>query len=234
MHKIKDEYCKICPNSCHKDNLMCGRGRAYFSNESDEFSDKHGHKNHHEFFHEHGHEHHHKHGHKHGKKHLMKLDDYDIDFKEMKHFKKHKEHYFEMNLENRSLYELVSRVGLIARLKRDHHGGQYGIINLLEKHGDISQQNLREMLGIEAGSMSELLNKLEVKGLLERSTDESDRRCQIVHLTELGEELAKKNRAKEDDGEDMFEVLSEDEKENLKNILVKLLEKWHSDRKKRD
>ena len=25
------EYCIGCPNHCHKDKLMCGKGRAYFN-----------------------------------------------------------------------------------------------------------------------------------------------------------------------------------------------------------
>lgn len=27
---MNEEYCPLCPNHCHKDNLSCGRGREYF------------------------------------------------------------------------------------------------------------------------------------------------------------------------------------------------------------
>ena len=113
---------------------------------------------------------------------------------------------------------------------RDRHrnvmgGSQQQILSILSKNGPMAQKDLLDVLMIRPGSLSELLSKLEEKGLLVRQEDENDRRKVILTLTEEGQSAG----AGESDftGEkDLFAVLDEEEKNTLKLLLKKLLGSW--------
>lgn len=49
----------------------------------------------------------------------------------------------------------------------------------------VNQKQLQELLGIRPGSMSEMVIKLESKGLVSRAKDESDKRVTRLTLTKL-------------------------------------------------
>ena len=81
------------------------------------------------------------------------------------------------------------------------------------------------MLQIQPGSMSEILAKLENRGLLTREKDPEDRRRSILTLTEEGrEKLEKPEDAWQ--AKDAFSCLTEEEQEELRTLLNKLLENW--------
>ena len=84
------------------------------------------------------------------------------------------------------------------------------------------QRELQDYLGIQPGSMSELIGKLEQKGLLQRVASEKDRRSRILMLTEQGRELT--DAVKEE--QELFGILSEEEQGQLRALLTKLLEAW--------
>lgn len=103
--------------------------------------------------------------------------------------------------------------------------GQGRIMHILSSREMISQMELQEILEIKPGSMSEILSKMEEKGLIERRKDEEDKRKTIVELTEAGKqhvieyhELHKKK--------DKFQALSDEQKEQLKELLSILLKSW--------
>lgn len=87
----------------------------------------------------------------------------------------------------------------------------------------MTQKELQEILQIQPGSMSELLAKLEEKGLILRRKDEEDKRRSILTLTEAGQTVAKEQQREE---KPLFEALDETEQEELKNLLGKLLDSW--------
>lgn len=90
-----------------------------------------------------------------------------------------------------------------------------------------SQAELTEHLGIQSGSASEVLSKMESAGLILRTESEADRRTVNLTLTPLGEEnalLALEEREKKKN--DMFSVLSQEEKAALLSILEKLTDDW--------
>ncbi|MCI9078533.1 MAG: MarR family transcriptional regulator [Lachnospiraceae bacterium] len=105
-------------------------------------------------------------------------------------------------------------------------GSQARILIVLAENGSITQKELTERLGIQPGSASEVLMKLENNGLIARTASKSDRRTTEVSLTEEGmrkaEEAAKTRALRH---EEMFSCLSPDEKD----ILVRLLEKINQD-----
>ncbi len=130
-----------------------------------------------------------------------------------------------------SLTGLLCRCGYIADRKNGRYRGQKRILRILADAPQVSQKELTDMLGIEPGSMSEVLSKLEDKGLILREKDENDRRKMRISLTENGQKAAEQCGGNPD--ESILDVLSEDEKDSLKQILSKLLEHWKAERKER-
>ncbi len=109
--------------------------------------------------------------------------------------------------------------------KAGHYRGQTKILRILSEENEITQKELQTILNIQPGSMSEITNKLEAKGFLVRKPDESDKRKTVLVITEEGkkevtqyhEVLSKENP---------FDVLSAEEKEQLKILLKKLFDSW--------
>ena len=96
-------------------------------------------------------------------------------------------------------------------------------MNILAGESKLSQKEMQERLRIQAGSLSELVSKLEAKGLLTRERDESDKRKISLKITPDGLEAV--NRPpKEAEGQDPFTVLNEEEQETLRRLLTKILE----------
>lgn len=106
--------------------------------------------------------------------------------------------------------------------------GQEKILRILMEHGEISQKELQELLGIQPGSMSEIAAKLEGKGLVVRGRAEADRRKILLSLTEEGwawlarqdEDHVRKRRA------ELFSALAPEEQQALGVLLEKLCVDW--------
>lgn len=106
--------------------------------------------------------------------------------------------------------------------------GQEKILRILWEHGEISQRELQELLGIQPGSMSEIAAKLEAKGLIARGRAEADRRKILLSLTEAGrtwlarqdEDHVRKRRA------ELFSALTPEEQRALGALLEKLCVDW--------
>ena len=106
-------------------------------------------------------------------------------------------------------------------------GSQKRIIILLRETGGMTQKELTTRLGVQPGSASEVLNKLEQAGLISRTSSESDRRTTDIRLTPDGEALAKEASAKRAERhEQMFAVLSEEEKAALIALLERVNTHW--------
>lgn len=67
---------------------------------------------------------------------------------------------------------------------------QMGIVLSLSRGVAATPFELSKLLGIDSGLMTRMLDKLETKGLLERSRSVDDRRVVNLTLTEKGEALA--------------------------------------------
>lgn len=104
------------------------------------------------------------------------------------------------------------------------------LIVLYELGGSLSQRELTERLGIQPGSVSEVVAKLEDGGYIQRVPCQTDRRSINLTLTPSGRQLAK--QAKEQRlhrHEEMFSCLDESEKQELLVLLEKINQDW-SDR----
>lgn len=101
--------------------------------------------------------------------------------------------------------------------------GQEGILSIIAQEPGITQKALAEKLGIQPASVSELLMKLEQKGLILREKDEQDRRSMKVRLSEAGGSFL---AAPRQEPSDPFQVLTAEEQEQLRCLLTKLLTHW--------
>jgi DNA-binding MarR family transcriptional regulator len=108
--------------------------------------------------------------------------------------------------------------------------GQIYVLSLLSEAPQ-SQKELLEKLGTRAGSLSELLGKLENSGYITRTKDENDNRVVNVAITEAGREFAKAHGHRRTEiAEELFAVLDEDEQATLIALLEKLQAAWKSER----
>lgn len=111
----------------------------------------------------------------------------------------------------------------------DKKGSQNRVLMLLNETGPMSQRDLTHRLGIQPGSASEILKKLEDAYLIERVFDENDRRGKLVRLTDNGKLLADSLAAKNDANQnDVFSALDVSEKETFLNLLEKVNKDWQA------
>lgn len=106
-------------------------------------------------------------------------------------------------------------------------GSQKNILILLLEVKEITQRELTERLGIQPGSVSEILSKLEHSGWIQRRSSETDRRTSMITLTESGVRMAQEassQRTARHQG--MFACLTEEEKGTLLSLLEKINEDW--------
>ena len=72
----------------------------------------------------------------------------------------------------------------------DINGQQMGILLSLKQGVATTPFELSKLLGIDTGLMTRMLDKLESKGLLERSRDPDDRRVVNLTLTPQGQKVS--------------------------------------------
>lgn len=102
------------------------------------------------------------------------------------------------------------------------HKGQGKVLSILKVKPEITQKELVSILNIRAQSLGELLTKLESQGFITREPSKKDKRVTVVKLTEYGRKEIEKNDQISDPTEKIFDILNDDEKNNLYNIFHKL------------
>jgi MarR family transcriptional regulator, transcriptional regulator for hemolysin len=92
---------------------------------------------------------------------------------------------------------LVTDIARLIRQEFDRQIGDAGIgvtpgearaLSHAARAGTVRQNVLAERMGVEAMTLSAYLDRLEAHGLIERTTDPTDRRAKLVHLTDAAEE----------------------------------------------
>ena len=121
----------------------------------------------------------------------------------------------------------LREIGHTLRAVSEGKGSQKRILVVLSQSGAITQSELTERLGIQPGSASEVLGKLEAAGLITRAQSEADKRTTDVRLTEAGEAAAQEAYAQRmARNAQMFAFLSEQEKAALLALLERVNEAW--------
>jgi len=141
---------------------------------------------------------------------------------------------FIINENNNTLMEQFNKVGMLL-LRYQHHGGrkqgpfvnphrgQGRILAILKMQPEISQKDLSYLLDIRNQSLSELLTKLEKSGFITRTQSEIDRRVMDIELTEEGKVAAEQAEQQNEDTDQIFEILSEEERRNLSDYLNRFI-----------
>ena len=102
--------------------------------------------------------------------------------------------------------------------------GQGRLIIFLKRKDRLSTKELSEILNISVTSLNETLNKLEQQNFIRKVPSEQDKRVLLVELTEEGRALEFKNH----EDIDIFDSLSDEEKENLNEYLNRLTMALHN------
>lgn len=140
-----------------------------------------------------------------------------------------KERYQTLDMDNKLIWNFRD-IGHFVRNLSEGKGSQKRILIILLEEGTITQRDLTERLGIQPGSVSETIGKLENAGLIVRTQSNDDRRTTNILLTDEGRiqatEAATQRKKRH---ETMFSCLTAEEKETI----LKLLEKVNSDWKQR-
>ena len=93
-----------------------------------------------------------------------------------------------------------------------------------ENPDGIRQKAIMEKAGIGQSSVSELINKLEDDGYIERKVDQTDKRATLLFLTEKGQARALEvEDERKEFFADIFAKLTDDEKKTLSDLMDKLL-----------
>jgi len=120
---------------------------------------------------------------------------------------------------SRVVYRRTSEDLLGMRLK------EFVMLAHLREHTPIPQQDLGEMLCIDANNLVLLLNELESRGFAYRRRDPADRRRHLVEITDEGvEAFEEAERGIESVEDDVLASLTGDERDLLRGLLTKALE----------
>ena len=141
----------------------------------------------------------------------------------------------------RELYKKLGHIGRLTHLwaaqQRERTGsrridttrGQGRILAALKLKDGIATRELAYVLGIRVPSLNEALSKLENAGHIVREPDPRDRRVQLITLTDSGRALTGQLGGGEPEGDNIFEVLTEQERANLNDYLDRLIVRMHED-----
>lgn len=100
------------------------------------------------------------------------------------------------------------------------HHGQGKLLSLLLEQDGLCQRELCERMQIRAASLSELLDKLERTGSVERRQSEGDRRVTRVYLTEVGRENARRAvETRRREARQLFAFMPQEEQAELLRLL---------------
>lgn len=135
-----------------------------------------------------------------------------------------------MIIEHDIMWQIV-RIGASTRRKmpsmpnrRKHPNPGFGhILDILAENDGVRQQQIAEMLHIRPQSVSEAIRGMELQGLVCRKSDEQDKRCTLIYITDLG--LTRRIEAENNriaKAREIFSCLTEAEKQTLHTLLHKV------------
>ncbi len=101
--------------------------------------------------------------------------------------------------------------------------GQPEILGYLLNHGDCSQKELAESLGVSPASIATSLKRMSKSGFIERTPDENDRRINRLKITSEGKEVFSKGKAECDKVDKiMFDGFDADEISMFSDMLSRI------------
>lgn len=129
-------------------------------------------------------------------------------------------------LNGRIVHQIWNVTHILRRIS-DGRAGQKRILIILLRNEDVTQSELTAHLGIQPGSASEILSKLETAGLIRRIENRADRRTVRIELTASGRREAEAAKAEKDDRkQELLSPLSTEEQKQLLQLLEKMNTAW--------
>lgn len=108
---------------------------------------------------------------------------------------------------------------------------QYAVLEALDQAGPLDQLSLGQASATTRATMTEMLSRMEKKGLIQRKIDEHDGRQKLVSLTGAGKEILTVARPVADDVANSFmESLTPEESEQLLSLMQKLFRQMQDGR----
>jgi DNA-binding MarR family transcriptional regulator len=102
----------------------------------------------------------------------------------------------------------------------DRTRGQGRLLAALKLKDNISTRDLAAVLGMSTASLNELIGKMVKAGYVTREQSPDDGRVMLVALTDAGRAV---EQAESPDGTDIFECLTDEEKETLSGYLDRII-----------
>lgn len=125
-----------------------------------------------------------------------------------------------------TLTDLLRGCGHILYHRHGWNRSQDRVMRMIAQRGRMSQKELQDLLDIKSSSISEMISKLETKGLVRREKDGADKRKMVLVLTEAGSEAV--SEAPGLARRESYDALSAEEQETLRQLLIKLLGSWQN------
>jgi DNA-binding MarR family transcriptional regulator len=127
---------------------------------------------------------------------------------------------------------LISRLGMVAQKRfaelleaLELNTRMWGVLNVLDAEGTITQHALGKLVGIDPSSMVSTIDELEAKGLVERRPHPTDRRAHALYMTEDGRKtLARGRKLARTAQDELLAPLTAHEREQLHSMLLRLAE----------
>ena len=130
----------------------------------------------------------------------------------------------------RSLGFLIGDVSRLLRMRLDQRAraldltrAQWRVLAQLRRREGINQRALADILEIENITLTRHIDRLELKGLVERRPDPNDRRARTLHLKRKTKSILGKMRSlSEQTREEALEGINAKDAERLINTLLKI------------
>lgn len=101
---------------------------------------------------------------------------------------------------------------------------QFGVLAVLDRRPDASQQDLCEELDLDRSTIADLVGRLERHGHLERERDDADRRRNRLRLSAQGRATLEELRPRAERVEHVLtDALAPEERATLRSLLLKVL-----------
>lgn len=127
-------------------------------------------------------------------------------------------------------HELVKQLRQCGHFLHYRMGGKAGkrrILAALLEHGEILQRDLQDVLGVQSGSLSEMIIKMEAEGLVEKLRSKQDGRNLVLRLTPEGIVRAKSSQLEYNAQlEEMMACFSEGQMRELSGLLETMTTHW--------
>ena len=130
---------------------------------------------------------------------------------------------------------LIGYCAHLGKLCLDGHLRQYEVtpvqarvirfLTTQENAGEVTQRDLERALGLKAPTVNGVVERMEEKGLISRTTSKSDARCRVLLLTEKGRDTGVRFREAAQRVEEIYlSTLAEEERTALRDMLCRLIE----------